>query len=258
MMRALAARGHRVYALEPVGHLLGRATARGRRVVPLAALARTITTGTTAGAPEDRALKDFAAVLMRKDPPFDMEYVYATYLLEAAEREGARVFNRPRAIRDHNEKLAIAQFARVHRADARHARRGADRRLHRRARRRHPEAARRHGRDVGVPRARRRPEPQRDRRDRQPPRRAHGDGAALHSRDRRRRQARAADRRRARAVRARAHPQGGRDARQPRRRRPRRRAPAHRARPRDRRGAGAARCGPRACWSSASTSSATT
>ena len=60
---------------------------------------------------EERALEDFAAVLMRKDPPFDMEYLYATYLLEAAEREGARVFNRPRAIRDHNEKLAIAKFA---------------------------------------------------------------------------------------------------------------------------------------------------
>jgi glutathione synthase len=47
---------------------------------------------------------------MRKDPPFDMEYVYSTYLLEAAEREGARVFNRPRAIRDYNEKMAIAAF----------------------------------------------------------------------------------------------------------------------------------------------------
>src|SRR5204862_4888934 len=50
------------------------------------------------------------AVVMRKDPPFDMEYVYSTYLLEVAEGEGARVFNRPRAIRDHNEKLAIARF----------------------------------------------------------------------------------------------------------------------------------------------------
>ena len=48
---------------------------------------------------------------MRKDPPFDMEYVYATYLLEAAEREGARVYNRPRAIRDNNEKMAIAKFS---------------------------------------------------------------------------------------------------------------------------------------------------
>jgi len=49
-------------------------------------------------------------VMMRQDPPFDMEYVYSTYLLEAAEREGARVFNRPRAIRDYNEKMAIASF----------------------------------------------------------------------------------------------------------------------------------------------------
>jgi glutathione synthase len=47
---------------------------------------------------------------MRKDPPFDMEYVYSTYLLEAAEREGARVFNNPRAIRDYNEKFAVAEF----------------------------------------------------------------------------------------------------------------------------------------------------
>jgi glutathione synthase len=53
----------------------------------------------------------FGATLMRKDPPFDMEYVYSTYLLEQAVREGARVFNDPRAIRDHNEKLSIAEFA---------------------------------------------------------------------------------------------------------------------------------------------------
>ena len=52
----------------------------------------------------------FDAVLMRKDPPFDMEYVYTTYLLECAERAGARVFNSPRAIRDHNEKFAITEF----------------------------------------------------------------------------------------------------------------------------------------------------
>jgi glutathione synthetase len=47
---------------------------------------------------------------MRKDPPFDPEYIYATHLLEQAEREGARVFNRPRALRDHPEKLAILEF----------------------------------------------------------------------------------------------------------------------------------------------------
>jgi glutathione synthase len=56
-------------------------------------------------------LKDFDAVLMRKDPPFDSEYFYVTHLLEQAEREGARVFNRPRALRDHPEKLAIMEFA---------------------------------------------------------------------------------------------------------------------------------------------------
>lgn len=56
-------------------------------------------------------LERFDAVLMRKDPPFDSEYVYATWLLEHATRRGARVFNSPRAIRDHGEKYSIAEFA---------------------------------------------------------------------------------------------------------------------------------------------------
>ncbi|HRK37627.1 MAG TPA: glutathione synthase [Burkholderiaceae bacterium] len=56
------------------------------------------------------ALKDFGAVLMRKDPPFDAEFIYATHLLEQAEREGAKVFNQPAALRDHPEKLALMQF----------------------------------------------------------------------------------------------------------------------------------------------------
>ena len=60
---------------------------------------------------ESKALKDFDAVLMRKDPPFDAEYIYATHLLEQAEREGARVINKPRSLRDHPEKLAIMEFA---------------------------------------------------------------------------------------------------------------------------------------------------
>ena len=50
------------------------------------------------------------AVLMRKDPPFDPEYFYATHLLSQAEREGARVFNKPSALREHPEKLAILEF----------------------------------------------------------------------------------------------------------------------------------------------------
>ncbi len=63
-------------------------------------------------APNERpqALKDFGAVVMRKDPPFDSEYFYSTHLLEQAEREGARVFNKPAALRDHPEKLAIMEF----------------------------------------------------------------------------------------------------------------------------------------------------
>ncbi len=55
-------------------------------------------------------LNKFDAVLMRKDPPFDMEYIYSTYLLEVAETQGALIINSPCAIRDHNEKLAITKF----------------------------------------------------------------------------------------------------------------------------------------------------
>ena len=57
-----------------------------------------------------QALADFGAVVMRKDPPFDSEYFYSTHLLEQAQREGAKVFNKPRALRDHPEKLAILEF----------------------------------------------------------------------------------------------------------------------------------------------------
>ncbi len=55
-------------------------------------------------------LDTFDAVMMRKDPPFDMEYIYSTYLLELAQQQGAWVINDPRAVRDHNEKLSIARF----------------------------------------------------------------------------------------------------------------------------------------------------
>ena len=55
-------------------------------------------------------LRDFAAVVMRKDPPFDMEYVTTTWLLQRAEAEGACVFNRPQALRDHSEKVAVLEF----------------------------------------------------------------------------------------------------------------------------------------------------
>jgi glutathione synthase len=63
-----------------------------------------------AGEPVLKPLTGFDAILMRKDPPFDMEYVTSTWLLEVAERQGAKVFNKPQAVRDHSEKIAIAQF----------------------------------------------------------------------------------------------------------------------------------------------------
>ncbi len=55
-------------------------------------------------------LQEFDAVLIRKDPPFNMEYIYSTYLLELAENQGACIINSPQAIRDNNEKLSIAKF----------------------------------------------------------------------------------------------------------------------------------------------------
>lgn len=59
---------------------------------------------------ETRALRDFDAVLMRQDPPFDFEYITATWMLERAAAAGARVFNHPRAVRDHSEKVSICEF----------------------------------------------------------------------------------------------------------------------------------------------------
>lgn len=111
MMRAAAARGHRLFALQQ-----GDLAWKGDMTIGLArALALTGEEGDghrwyRAGEPQETPLQEFDAVLMRKDPPFDMEYVYSTYLLELAESQGARVINNPRAIRDHNEKLAIAKF----------------------------------------------------------------------------------------------------------------------------------------------------
>src|SRR5436190_9306492 len=108
MMRALSARGHRIFALTAADMFWHAGMTRAR--VAALTLHADVHHWYTAAAADERSLTEFAAVVMRKDPPFDMEYVYATYLLEAAEREGARVFNRPRAIRDNNEKMAIAKF----------------------------------------------------------------------------------------------------------------------------------------------------
>jgi len=113
MMRELQRRGHALAACEP-RHLAWQAA------TGVQAHVRHITlTGheerwfhETPEPPLQRlaALREFDAVIMRKDPPFDSEYFYATHLLEQAEREGAKVFNKPRSLRDHPEKLAILEF----------------------------------------------------------------------------------------------------------------------------------------------------
>jgi glutathione synthase len=109
MMREAAARGHHLWACEP-------AQLHWQRGAPVRAKVRGLRlTGTLddwfeASDAEQRALADFDAVLMRKDPPFDSEYFYATHLLQRAEADGARVFNSPGALRDHPEKLAILEF----------------------------------------------------------------------------------------------------------------------------------------------------
>ncbi|MEA3299720.1 MAG: glutathione synthase [Pseudomonadota bacterium] len=64
------------------------------------------------GAREERPLADLDAILMRKDPPFDSEFIYSTYILEAAEREGVLVVNRPQSLRDCNEKVFATLFPR--------------------------------------------------------------------------------------------------------------------------------------------------
>jgi len=109
MMRAAEARGHAVYVCEQPALALHAGS------VGAEALRIHLTDNDEDWYRRDghaaRPLSWYDAVLMRKDPPFDLEYVTSTWLLSAAVREGARVFNAPDAIRDHNEKLAIAEFA---------------------------------------------------------------------------------------------------------------------------------------------------
>jgi glutathione synthase len=111
MMREALARGHQVWACEQ-SDLVWR---RGSRVVARSARAIALTGSSGKDwfevvAEQEMALADASAVLMRKDPPFDSEYFYATHLLQQAERDGARVFNKPAALRDHPEKLSILEF----------------------------------------------------------------------------------------------------------------------------------------------------
>jgi glutathione synthase len=107
MMRAAAVRGHVVFATETrqlyVKDSIARAACAGLDVRADDDWYRETQTA-------DCALKDFDAVVMRTDPPVDTDYLLATHLLGIAEANGARVLNRPAALRDFNEKLAILNF----------------------------------------------------------------------------------------------------------------------------------------------------
>ena len=113
MMREAQKRGHTLAACEPKD-------IRWQQGEKVTAFVRDITLTGELDAwftakqayPDERpqALAEFDAIVMRKDPPFDSEFFYSTHLLEQAEREGAKVFNKPRALRDHPEKLAILEF----------------------------------------------------------------------------------------------------------------------------------------------------
>jgi len=107
MMRAAQSRGHQVFSCHQGGIFWKK------EVFAMAgalALTDNDEDWCRAQAPKQAALASFDAVLNRKDPPFDLEYLTASWLLAQAERDGARVFNKPAAVRDHNEKLGILEF----------------------------------------------------------------------------------------------------------------------------------------------------
>ncbi len=108
MMREATARGHEIHALRQEDLVWSAGTVTGH--IQRLHLVKDVSIWYRADAPQMAPLTAFDAVLMRKDPPFDMEYVYSTYLLELAQAQGARIFNDPRAIRDHNEKMSIVYF----------------------------------------------------------------------------------------------------------------------------------------------------
>ncbi len=109
MMREAVKRGHTVWAFEAceMFSIQSLVAARAARL----AITHDNANWYKIKHSEVRPLKAFGAVLMRKDPPFNQEYLYSTLLLSLAEMQGARVINRPAALRDYNEKLSILNFA---------------------------------------------------------------------------------------------------------------------------------------------------
>jgi glutathione synthase len=108
MMREGARRGHEIHALEARDLFVheGSVCAPARKL----AVSDDDHRWYTAADAQLTPLAGFDRVFMRKDPPFDQEYYYATLLLERAQAAGTRVVNDPRALRDWNEKLAILRF----------------------------------------------------------------------------------------------------------------------------------------------------
>jgi glutathione synthase len=108
MLQSAQRRGYELWYLEQADLFLRDGVARGR-ARPLTVMADP-GKWFTLGAPQDTPLGDFDVILMRKDPPFDMEFIYTTYILERAELAGALVVNRPQGLRDMNEKVYTAWF----------------------------------------------------------------------------------------------------------------------------------------------------
>jgi glutathione synthase len=110
MMREAQRRGHQIVACQPrdISWQSGGKVKAQVRYISLTGDKNLWFTETESRSVE---LADFGAIVMRKDPPFDSEFFYATHMLSQAEREGAKVFNKPSALREHPEKLAIMEFA---------------------------------------------------------------------------------------------------------------------------------------------------
>lgn len=113
MMRALLARGHQLsYCLQGDLYLLnGKVLTSAQGIdIPADADLHQAHWWRLSGSRVEAELAQFDAVLMRKDPPFDLEYLYSTHLFDLATAQGARIFNSGSALRNHPEKLAIAEF----------------------------------------------------------------------------------------------------------------------------------------------------
>ena len=106
IMRAAQARGHDLWVCEQHDWQLQHDVV----TVDAQTFAFNMDGSWTTGNKTSVSPADFDAVLMRKDPPFDNEYLYSTYLLELAQQQGARIINDPASIRGWNEKLSVARF----------------------------------------------------------------------------------------------------------------------------------------------------